>query len=239
MPAERPAAGDGRHTGIAWPVRHDGGMTDLRLRLADARLYLCTDARRAQGDLPEFLDAVLGGGVDIVQLREKGLEAGEELALLEVFADACGQHGALLAVNDRADVALAAGADVLHLGQDDLPVLVARRILGPGPIIGLSSHSPEQAADAAIEEGVDYFCAGPVWATPTKPGRPGTGLPLLTHTAMLGAPRPWFAIGGIGLHQLNDVLAAGATRVVVVRALTEAADPGAAAAAFAKRLRAA
>ena len=214
-------------------------MTDLRSRLADARLYLCTDARRSSGDLAPFLDAVLGGGVDIVQLREKGLEAGEELALLEVFADACRRHGALLAVNDRADIALAAGADVLHLGQDDLPVSVARRILGPGPIIGRSSHSPAQAAEAAIEDGVDYFCAGPVWATPTKPGRPGTGLPLLTQAAMLGAARPWFAIGGIGLPELDGVLAAGATRVVVVRALTEAADPGAAAAAFAKLLRAA
>src|SRR6266704_573244 len=137
--------------------------SDLRARLADARLYLCTDARRSQGDLPRFLDAVLGAGVDIVQLREKGLEAGEELARLEVFAAACRRHGALLAVNDRADVALAAGADVLHLGQDDLPVAAARRILGPGPLIGRSSHSPEQAAAAAIEEGVDYFCAGPVW----------------------------------------------------------------------------
>ena len=220
-------------------VRHDDRVTDLRSRLADARLYLCTDGRRAQGDLPGFLDAVLGGGVDVVQLREKGLEASEELALLEVFAAACRRHGALLAVNDRADVALAAGADVLHLGQDDLPVPVARRILGPGPVIGRSSHSPEQASAAATEEGVDYFCAGPVWATPTKPGRAGTGPSLLTHTAMLGASRPWFAIGGIGLHQLNDVLAAGATRVVVVRAVTEAYDPAAAAAAFAKRLRSA
>jgi len=96
--------------------------TDLRTRLADARLYLCTDARRAQGDLAPFLDAVLGAGVDVIQLREKGLEAGEELRLLEVFGDACRRHGRLLAVNDRADVALAAGADVLHLGQDDLPV---------------------------------------------------------------------------------------------------------------------
>jgi len=220
-------------------VRHDGRVTDLRSRLADARLYLCTSGRRAQGDLPEFLDAVLGGGVDIVQLREKGLEAGEELALLEVFADACRRHGALLSVNDRADVALAAGADVLHLGQDDLPVSVARRILGPGPIIGRSSHSQEQASAAATEDGIDYFCAGPVWATPTKPGRQGTGLPLITQTALLGARRPWFAIGGIGPHQLDEVLAAGATRVVVVRALTEADDPGAAAAAFARRLRAA
>jgi len=211
--------------------------SDLRARLAGARLYLCTDGRRATGDLAPFLDAVLAGGVDIVQLREKGLEAGEELALLEVFAAACARHGALLAVNDRADVALAAGADVLHLGQDDLPVPVARRILGPGPLIGRSSHSPGQSAAAADEEGVDYFCAGPVWATPTKAGRPGTGTGLLEHVAALGAARPWFAIGGISAGRLDAVLAAGATRVVVVRAITEAADPGAAAAALSERLR--
>jgi len=215
-------------------------MTDLRSRLADARLYLCTDGRRAQGDLTRFLDAALGGGVDIVQLREKGLEAGEELSLLEVFADACRRHGALLAVNDRADVALAAGADVLHLGQDDLPVAVARRILGPGPIIGRSSHSPAQASAVAVEDGVDYFCAGPVWATPTKPGRPGTGLGLISHVATsLATSRPWFAIGGIGLSELDEVLATGATRAVVVRAITGAPDPEAAASAFAKRLRSA
>ena len=213
--------------------------SELRARLADARLYLCMDARRARGDLVPFLDAVLSGGVDIVQLREKGLEAGEELALLEVFAAACARHGKLLAVNDRADVALAAGADVLHLGQDDLPVAVARQILGPGPLIGRSSHSPAQSAAAAVEEDVDYFCAGPVWETPTKAGRPGTGSGLLSHVAGLGTARPWFAIGGISFGRLDEVLAAGATRVVVVRAITEADDPGAAAAAFAKRLRAA
>jgi thiamine-phosphate pyrophosphorylase len=212
-------------------------MNDSRARLADARLYLCTDGRRVRGDLAPFLDAVLGNGVDIVQLREKGLEAGEELALLEVFAAACARHGALLAVNDRADIALAAGADVLHLGQDDLPAGVARRILGPGPAIGRSSHSPEQAAAAAAEEGVDYFCAGPLWETPTKAGRPGTGLGLLSSVTGLGTARPWFAIGGISFARLDPVLEAGATRVVVVRALTEADDPGAAAAAFAKRLR--
>jgi thiamine-phosphate pyrophosphorylase len=212
--------------------------TDPRERLADARLYLCTGGRRETGDLEPFLDAVLSNGVVIVQLREKGLEAGEELALLEVFAAACARHGALLAVNDRADVALAAGADVLHLGQDDLPVGVARRILGPGPAIGRSSHSPEQAAAAAVEDDVDYFCAGPLWETPTKAGRPGTGLGLLTRVALPGASRPWFAIGGISLDRLGAVLDAGATRVVVVRALTQADDPGAAAAAFAKRLRA-
>jgi thiamine-phosphate pyrophosphorylase len=214
-------------------------MTDLRARLADARLYLCTDGRRDRGDLAPFLDAVLGNGVDIVQLREKGLEAGEELALLEVFAAACARHGALLAVNDRADVALAAGADVLHLGQDDLPVPVARRILGDGPVIGRSSHDPRQADAAAAEEGVDYFCAGPLWETPTKAGRPGTGLGLASHVAGLGTTRPWFAIGGISFDRLDAVLETGASRVVVVRALTGADDPGAAASAFAKRLRAA
>jgi thiamine-phosphate pyrophosphorylase len=209
---------------------------DLREKLAAARLYLCTDARREQGDLPEFLDAVLGAGVDIVQLREKGLEAREELELLSVFADACRRHGRLLAVNDRADVALAARADVLHLGQDDLPVPVARSILGPGPLIGRSSHSPAQADLAAAEPGVDYFCAGPVWATPTKPGRPGTGLELVKHVA---SERPWFAIGGISADNLDEVLTAGATRVVVVRALTEAPDPAAATRTLAARLAAA
>jgi thiamine-phosphate pyrophosphorylase len=211
--------------------------SDARSRLADARLYLCTDARRAQGDLAQFLDAVLGAGVDIVQLREKGLEAGEELALLEIFADACRRHGRLLAVNDRADIALAANADMLHLGQDDLPVPVARRILGPGPLIGRSSHNPAQAGAAATEPGVDYFCAGPVWTTPTKPGRPASGLGLLAHVAQTGPTRPWFAIGGISLDRLDEVLAAGATRVVVVRAITEANDPAAAVQAFNRRLR--
>jgi thiamine-phosphate pyrophosphorylase len=218
-------------------MQHDGSMSDSRARLADARLYLCTDGRRDRGDLVPFLDAVLSHGVDIVQLREKGLEAAEELALLEVFTAACARHGALLAVNDRADVALAAGADVLHLGQDDLPVAAARRILGPGPVIGRSSHSLEQAAAAAAEAGVDYFCAGPLWETPTKAGRPGTGLGLLSAVDELGTARPWFAIGGISLERLDSVLAAGATRVVVVRALTQADDPGAAAAALTRRLR--
>jgi thiamine-phosphate pyrophosphorylase len=215
----------------------DGPVSsDLRERLAAARLYLCTDARRPQGDLPQFLDAVLGAGVDIVQLREKGLEAAEELALLETFAQACRRHGRLLAVNDRADVALAAGADVLHLGQDDLPVPAARRILGPGPLIGRSSHSPAQAGAAAAEPDVDYFCTGPLWTTPTKPGRPATGLELIEHVARQQPARPWFAIGGISLDRLGEVLAAGATRVVVVRAITEARDPAGATREFARRL---
>jgi thiamine-phosphate pyrophosphorylase len=211
----------------------------LRQRLETARLYLCTDARQRQGDLPRFLDAVLGGGVDIVQLRQKGLEAAHELALLEVFRAACDRHGALLAVNDRADVAYAAGADVLHVGQDDLPVAAARDIIGPGPLLGLSTHAEAQTAAAATAEGVDYFCAGPVWPTPTKPGRPAPGLPLIRYTASLGTSRPWFAIGGVSLGNLGEVLAAGARRIVVVRALTEAADPARAAAELSARLAAA
>ncbi|MCQ9182068.1 thiamine phosphate synthase [Streptomyces sp. IBSBF 2953] len=207
-----------------------------RARLAGALLYLCTDARTRQGDLPEFLDAVLAGGVDIVQLRDKGMEAAEELEHLRVFADACARHGKLLAVNDRADVAHAAGAGVLHLGQGDLPVPAARAILGDGVLVGRSTHSAAEAEAAAVQEGVDYFCTGPCWPTPTKPGRHAPGLDLVRHTASLGVDRPWFAIGGIDLGNLDEVLAAGARRVVVVRAITQADDPGAAAAEFAKRL---
>lgn len=206
--------------------------------LADARLYLCTDARQAQGDLAEFLDAVLPAGVDIIQLRQKGMEARSELAALEVFADACRRHGTLLAVNDRADVAAAAGADVLHLGQDDLPVPLARRIIGDGPLVGRSTHARGEVDAAAVEDGVDYFCVGPCWPTPTKPGRPAPGLALLDHAAALGTDRPWFAIGGIDLTTVDEVIAHGARRVVVVRAITDASDPAGAAASFARRLRA-
>ncbi len=206
-----------------------------RQRLADAQLYLCTDAREERGDLADFLDAALSGGVDVVQLRQKGLEARQELAYLEVFAEACARHGALLAVNDRADVALAAGADILHLGQGDLPVPWARRIVGDDVVIGRSSNSADLARVASVE--ADYFCTGPCWPTPTKPGRVAPGLGLVSWTAEhLGASRPWFAIGGISISRLDEVLAAGADRVVVVRAITEASDPRAAAAAFASRL---
>ncbi|MEV4178853.1 thiamine phosphate synthase [Nonomuraea sp. NPDC049709] len=206
--------------------------------LSEARLYLCTDGRRDRGDLAEFLDSVLAGGVDIIQLREKGLEAREELALLEIFRDACDRHGKLLAVNDRADIAYAARPDVLHLGQDDLPVTVAREILGDDIVIGRSTHSAAEASAAAVEEGVDYFCCGPVWPTPTKPGRPAPGPPLLRHAASLGTSRPWFGIGGIDLANLDEVMSYGVRRAVVVRAITDADDPGAAAAEFAKRLSA-
>lgn len=206
-------------------------------RLTTARLYLCTDARRERGDLAEFADAVLAGGVDIIQLRDKGsigeglfgpLEASEELAALELLADAARRHGALFAVNDRADIARAAGADVLHLGQNDLPLTVARDIVGPDVVIGQSTHNRDQVIAAAGGQ-ADYFCVGPCWATPTKPGRPAPGLSLLQAAAEQAGEKPWFAIGGIDAGRLPDVLNAGARRIVVVRAITAAPDPRAAA----------
>lgn len=210
-------------------------------RLAAAKLYLCTDARRERGDLAEFADAVLAGGVDVIQLRDKGspgerqfgpLEARQELAASAILADATRRHGALFAVNDRADIARAAGADVLHLGQGDLPLAVARQIVGAGVLIGRSTHDAHQVA-AALTEEVDYFCVGPCWPTPTKPGRPAPGLQLVRVAAELAAEnaadKPWFAIGGIDVPRLPEVLAAGARRVVVVRSITDAQDPQAAA----------
>ena len=214
-------------------ARPDSGP--LRERLAGARLYLCTDGRRERGDLAEFLDAALRGGVDIVQLREKGLEARDELALLEVLADAARRHGAHWSVNDRADLAAVAGAEVLHLGQDDLADPYARRLIGPVPLVGRSTHDRAQVDAAEVEPAVDYFCVGPTWPTPTKPGRPAPGLDL-TRYAAATATRPWFAIGGIDADRLGAVLAAGATRVVVVRAITEADDPEAAARSLRARL---
>jgi thiamine-phosphate pyrophosphorylase len=201
-------------------------------------LYLCVDSRSRQGDLEQFLDAVLGNGVDIVQLREKGLEARAELRALAVVAAAAQRHGALWAVNDRADITRAAAAPVLHLGQDDLPTAIAREIAGPDVLIGRSTHTPDQADAARVEPGVAYYCCGPTWSTPTKPGRPAAGLGLVEHARAHEDARPWFAIGGIeSVQRLDEVLAHGARRVVVVRAITEAADPGAAARAFADRLR--
>ncbi|MGE5697643.1 MAG: thiamine phosphate synthase [Candidatus Sericytochromatia bacterium] len=207
-------------------------MHKLQARLADARLYLCTDARRERGDLAQFADAALVGGVDIIQLRDKGspgeqrfgpLEARQELAALEILEDAARRHGALLAVNDRADIARAANADVLHLGQDDLPLAVARDI-APRALIGRSTHDVEQAGNAVTED-VDYFCVGPCWPTPTKPGRPAPGLDLVRAVASMRTSKPWFAIGGIDIQRLPEVLGAGARRVVVVRAITAAEDP--------------
>lgn len=233
----------------------------LRARLDDARLYLCIDARRHQdeqareqgwtGDYPALrrdVTAAVAGGVDIVQLRDKNsagerelgpLEAGHELQALSVMREVCDAHGALLSVNDRADVAVAAGADVLHIGQDDLPGKWARRIIGDDMILGISCHASGEVDAAAADPLFDYFCTGPVWPTPTKPGRHAPGLELVRHAAGLGGGpgssaggatvKPWFAIGGIDAGNLPEVLAAGASRAVVVRAITDAADPTAAA----------
>lgn len=215
--------------------------------LAAARLYLCTDARRERGDLAEFADAALAGGVDVIQLRDKGspgeqrfgpLEARDELAACEILADAARRHGALFAVNDRADIARAAGADVLHLGQGDLPLDVARAFVGPDVLLGLSSHDRDQMTAAAAGP-ADYFCVGPCWPTPTKPGRAAPGLALVRAAAELRTGKPWFAIGGIDAQRLPEVLDAGARRVVVVQAITAADDPAAAARRLSSALAAA
>ena len=204
-----------------------------RERLAAARLYVCTPIRP---DLAAFADAIYGAGVDLVQLRDKRAEAVPLLRAAAVLREAADRHGGLLAVNDRADVALAAGADILHLGQDDLPMAWAERIVGgDGLLLGRSTHDLGQAR-RAIEEGWDYFAVGPVHATATKPGRPAVGTGLLEAVAALHPPVPWFAIGGIDRATLPAVSAAGATRAVVVRAITDAPDPAAAAAGLRAQL---
>ena len=203
-----------------------------RARLAAARLYLCTPIRP---DLTEFADAVLGAGVDVIQLRDKQAEAGPLLEAAAVLRAAADRHGALLAVNDRADVALAAGADVLHLGQDDLPIAWARRVLGDGVLLGRSTHDLDQARRATGEPW-DYLAVGPVWPTATKPSRPAVGTGLVRAVAGLAPSAPWFAIGGIDEANLDEVTGAGATRVVVVRAIIDAPDPGAATRGLRRRL---
>ena len=198
-----------------------------RDRLARAHLYLVTGARTGQGDLAAFLDAVLGAGVDLVQLREKDAEAGDLLRWSMVFRAAADRHGALFIINDRPDVAVAAGADGVHVGQNDLPPAAARGATGPDLLIGLSTHSSMELDDAAPEP--DYLCTGPVYATPTKPGRAPTGLETVRHAARRERQgierRPWFAIGGIDPATLPDVVEAGASRIVVVRAITGSPDP--------------
>lgn len=199
--------------------------SDRRDHLARVRLYVVTGARAEPGDLPEFLDAILEAGVGVIQLREKDAEAGDLVRWGEHFRQAADRHGALFAVNDRPDVALATGADAVHVGQNDLPPAFVRELVGPDVLIGLSTHDEEQLRVAAGE--ADYVCVGPVYETPTKPGRPATGVDLF-GIAAASEPRPWFAIGGIDATTLPEVVAAGARRIVVVRAVTEAPDPAAA-----------
>jgi thiamine-phosphate pyrophosphorylase len=220
--------------------------TKISNGLSSARLYLCTDARKDRGDFGQFVDAAFAGGVDIIQLRDKTIEAAEELELLAVLKETAERHGRLWAVNDRADIAVLSGAPVFHIGQKDLPLAAARTLLNGNAAIGLSSHAPEQVdaalAAAAGPAGLDYFCVGPVWATPTKPGRAAVGLELVKYAAAAAGPAgqegqadggvPWFAIGGIDHSNVEQVVEAGARRIVVVRAITEADDPAAAAASL-------
>ena len=195
---------------------------DRTERLTRAQLYVVTGARESRGDLPQFLDAILSAGVDIIQLREKDAEAGDLLRWGQTFKEIAAKHDALFIVNDRPDVAAVLEADGVHLGQNDLPIEAARPFLGRDKLIGLSTHDLQQLEMASPD--ADYVCVGPVHETPTKEGRPGTGLEYVRYAAEREA-RPWFAIGGINDETLPEVVEAGARRIVVVRAVTEAEDP--------------
>jgi len=202
-------------------------MTD-GISLSGRRLYLCTPDRP---DLAAFLATCIDGGVDVVQLRDKHLEARPLLARARVAAAVCADLGVPFVLNDRPDLALEAGADGVHVGQDDAPPALARRILGPSALVGLSTHAAAEL-DGAAREPADYLSAGPVQATPTKPGRPGTGLDYLAYAAAR-ATVPWFVTGGVTPATVPAMVGVGARRFVVVRWLTEAADPRAAARAVA------
>ena len=198
-----------------------------RERLRTARLYFCCDGRPGGRDPEPLLRAALTGGVDIVQLRDKSLPRREvELAGL-TFRRLCDTYSALFIVNDDPDLAYACRADGVHVGQDDMPARQVREIVGPDAIVGLSTHSEEQIGGANGEP-VDYMSVGPIWETPTKEGRPGVGLELISHAAETAA-HPFFAIGGIDSSNAEQVVGAGARRLCVVRAIRDAEDPAAAA----------
>jgi thiamine-phosphate pyrophosphorylase len=194
-----------------------------RERLRTARLYFVCEAMPAGRDPEALLQAALGGGVDIVQLREKKLGRDEIERSAQTFRRLCDTHSALFIVNDDPYLAQSCDADGVHVGQDDVAVAEAREALGPEAIVGLSTHSEEQLA-ASAEKPVDYVSVGPVWETPTKAGRPGVGLGLVGHAAA-DAPHPFFAIGGIDTATAAEVVAAGAHRLGVVRAIRDAEDP--------------
>jgi len=211
--------------------------SDRRTRLTASRLYLVCDARPGGRELTEVLSAAIRGGVDVVQLREKRMDDAALTAVVRGAVELCARLEArvLLIVNDRPAVALATGADGVHVGQDDMPVAEVRALVGEDLLIGLSTHAPAQIDAAMIGASpsgggplIDYIGVGPIHATPTKPGRPAVGLELVRYAAAY-APKPFFAIGGIEQANVGAVLDAGATRVAVVRAIAEAADPEAAA----------
>ena len=193
-------------------------MIDRRERLRSARLYLVCGEQT-----DDFLDRVMGAGVDIVQLRMKDVGDEAIVAAGQRFARAAAKHGVLFVLNDRPDLVAVSGADGVHVGQDDIAVSEARAIVGPDRVVGLSTHSPEQI-DAAAAFDVDYIGVGPVHATPTKPGRPAVGLELVGYAAE-HATVPFFAIGGISPENVEAVRGAGARGIAVVRALTDASDP--------------
>jgi thiamine-phosphate pyrophosphorylase len=205
-------------------------------RLLGALLYLCTDARLERGDFKTFVESAYRGGVDIIQLRDKNIDVVAEMSILEVLAEAAARHNALWAVNDRADIAAITDAPIVHVGQEDLSARQVRELVSNSTIVGRSSHSIEQSRNESADPRVDYFAVGPCWPTPTKPGRPASGLSLLAQVAQLAPSKPWFAIGGIDESNIGQVLDAGATRIVVVRAVTEARDPERAAAGLRERL---
>jgi len=196
-----------------------------RERLRTARLYFVCEALPDGRDPEALLHAALSGGVDIVQLREKELGREEVERVARTFRRLCDTYSALFIVNDDPYLAQTCNADGVHLGQEDMPVEEARELLGPEMIIGLSTHSKEQLA-AGGASAVDYVSVGPIWETPTKAGRPGVGLGLVEHAAA-AAPHPFFAIGGIDPGNAGEVVAAGARRLGVVRAIRDAADPAA------------
>jgi len=197
-------------------------------RLAAARLYLVCSTRPGGRALRDVLAAALSGGVDIVQLRDKQADDGELLAAAAVARELCDERDALLILNDRPDLVHAARADGCHVGQDDMPLPAARALAGPDVLVGLSTHTPQQIDHAAD---ADYIGVGPVYATPTKPGRRAAGLDLVRYAAE-HAPTAFFAIGGIDSSTAAAVVDAGARRIAVVRAIAEAADPREAAASL-------
>lgn len=199
--------------------------TQRRQRLAGARLYLVADGGMADA----AVEGALAGGVDMLQLRDPALGDDAILRRAAAWRALCDEHDALLWLNDRPDLALRAAADGVHVGQGDMPVAKVRELVGDELLIGLSTHAPDQL-EAGIAAGADQLSVGPVWETPTKPGRPAVGLDYVRAAAARRPPVPWFAIGGIDPSNIGDVIAAGAERIVVVRAIRRADDPGAVAA---------
>jgi thiamine-phosphate pyrophosphorylase len=203
-----------------------------RARLEQARLYLVCDARPRP-----FLEAAMRGGVDVVQLRDKALGDDALVDAAREFRAAAAAAGALFILNDRPDLVAACDADGVHVGQEDAGVAEARALVGPDRIVGRSTHAPGQGAAADADPDVDYLAVGPVHATPTKPGRPAAGLEYVQWAAA-NVTKPWFAIGGLDAGNAAEAIAHGARRLVVVRAIADAPDPGAAARALRERLEA-